>query len=418
MSEYRKKTCNNANCRRKIAEQEGQYCIFHSPNPEKSEKIFTRELTKLIQNKNMQKGISDIEFDDFIFPKDYKFQDIIFNQNVHFNSSKFLGSVEFFQCVFNKEFNTYKSSFRGSVRFVRCKFMDLFRVVNSDVGNLGNLTINDCGFLGNIIFFWVRVTGAIRFLLSYLAEDIRLTHCIADLGWYFIAIDFSQTKRTRIENVDLSTCYLWGSKIHGIDFSEITWKEVGKRYIISEELIALGKQIPELYPRMSPKLIDVENLYMQLVANFEHNGLYTESAKFYISAMEMRRKSKSNWFMQNIFCLEAWYKLISLYGQSVNRTLLSIIVTFFLFTFFLTEIDNSTKNIIETIMTYNSLEILTYIEKLLLSAKTNLTFLINPPGLSFHQPENKLLLIGIERLILIVLITLYILALRRKYKRI
>ena len=132
----------------------------------------------------------------------------------------------------------------------------------------------------------------------------------------------------------------------------------------------------------------------------------------------MRRKAKRNWFSQNIFCLEAWYKYISFYGESHNRTFIIMLVVIFICSFVIS-FDTSLLQLPTFTSQESNLALLfSFINKYFTCFKYNFYYMIHPAESTFHDKLTIVAFVtAVERIIILIISTFYLLALRRRFKR-
>ncbi len=163
--------------------------------------------------------------------------------------------------------------------------------------------------------------------------------------------------------------------------------------------------------------------YREFRANYENVLRYVEAGDFYIGEMEIRRKNPKlfkgeaskkvlvvfrglikknpkNFLMKN-FSLTAFYKYFCNYGESYWRALLLIFVIIFL-----------------SALAWNSFSIdIAHIDKFIEKVKISalIFFQMVPPEDVIKDYD--IFFVGVERILGIVFITLFVLAVRRKFKK-
>lgn len=395
-------------------------CIFHSELvEEKKEKFkprFEKFLEKLEQEPHKLKYI-----DGFIFPEKCILRDIKRISALHFLNCKFMNDLELYNCEFDGDFLIRRCSINGEVSIEWVKFNKSFVFVSTVV--VKNFRFHASIVKSYVSFVASRIEDCIVLRWSYFVGYVEFVNVIAGKGWNIFGMDFSSALRTRFRNIDFTNVYLFDSKLIDVDFISTNWKTENNRFVIGDEIVFRTNEKPRYYPLKSLQELKetksiVESLYLQLCANYDRRRLFEMSGKFYISAMEMRRLSRGNWLKRNLLSWEAWYKYISNYGQSSSRAFWGIILmlvvcsVIILFDLNLHHINNTTspaglfQNISDTIKSF------------LIAFKYNLYYLIRPVGTSF---ESKISLTAFvtawERIIVLVLGTFFLLALRRRFRR-
>lgn len=101
---------------------------------------------------------------------------------------------------------------------------------------------------------------------------------------------------------------------------------ITKRIMLYDEIFQAGYKCKK---DREPYHYSVQQLYNQLRLNYERSGRYHEAGDFFVGAMEMRRKgTREKWIIRKAL---TFYKCISLYGERPVRALLWLFVTPFLF---------------------------------------------------------------------------------------
>ncbi len=120
-----------------------------------------------------------------------------------------------------------------------------------------------------------------------------------------------------------------------VEFLDCKWPTINKRKAVYDELED-AEDLEE-----SVRLTYIEQLYNRLQKNFENAKQYNDAGDFYIGAMEMRRLqiAKDNnkiwrWMRQNFLSVMAWYRMVSLYGERYIRPLYWLAGVILLFPFF------------------------------------------------------------------------------------
>ncbi len=156
----------------------------------------------------------------------------------------------------------------------------------------------------------------------------------------FTNVLFENPNRVLFQKINFEQVALVKANVQDINFLDCTWPRIGNRIAVFDEIyynnfneIGNSKFLPK------PTLGEIEQLYRRLQSNFEKNKCPNEAGDFYIGAMEMRRKQLAQdsrpvckWLRQHIFSTLAWYRYISMYGERYVRTLLWML--FFVFLFF------------------------------------------------------------------------------------
>jgi hypothetical protein len=215
--------------------------------------------------------------------------------------------------------------------------------------------------------------------------------------------------------------------VQNVSFLDCDWPKIGKRLAVFNEVFYSKNQ--------ESSLGAIEQLYRRLQLNFENNKLYPVAGDFYIGVMEMRRKQiaqKKNtvWrFMrQNVLSLIAWYRNVSLYGERYTRTLSWILFLLLLFSacYLLagfnypeTNPPNEKNTKYEYInydlsLNFSVSELTRDFPKALMVSFFALTFQRSSP---FNLTIESRIWSIIESILSAMLLTLFLLAIRRRFRR-
>jgi uncharacterized protein YjbI with pentapeptide repeats len=96
---------------------DGEFCILHSPNPEKDNKLFK---STLISHMSQQRN----NFAHMIFPSGTDFQQTTFEGNTTFAGAQFLGAINFDRVQFTESVSFVRARFYGDTLFSFVHFSD------------------------------------------------------------------------------------------------------------------------------------------------------------------------------------------------------------------------------------------------------------------------------------------------------
>lgn len=408
-------------CNFPIWEKDGLYCIFHSELINEKKDKFEIEFKNILKTIENEPGkFNDIN--GFVFPETVKLEHIKFLSTIRISNCKFFGDICLEGCEFNSEFRIIGNIIHGNVEIKWSKFDKGFIFNWNEVTGYFKFHIN---FVNAVTSFRVsQIKDYFIISFSSFIGEMEIIDMKVRKALYFYGIDFSRAARTRFRNIDLTNVYFSDSKLVDIDFIGTTWKTQKNRIVIGDEIVLQAEEIPTHYPikniqNLKEKESIVESLYLQLCANYDKSRLFDISGKFYLSAMEMRRQSRGNWFRRNLFSWEAWYKYISLYGQSSKRAFWGIILILFLSSIIISFDPNIIQHLDNTpISDFNFKDILFIIKIFLKSVKYNLYCLIHPAEWTFQDKISLTAFVtACERIFVILLGTFFLLALRRRFRR-
>jgi hypothetical protein len=407
-------------CDYPLWKKDDSHCIFHSELiEEKKEKFkpqFEKHLEKLEKEPNKVRYI-----EGFIFPETLEIRDGRRFSAMYFYRCKFVENLEIYNCELESDFTMRNCTVGGDVSIVWSKFKNSFLFISNTVS--GKLQFHANSVRAYATFNESRITDCILFRWSYFTGFVEIIDMTTNKAWYIYGVDFSSALRARFRNIDFSNVYLFDSKLVDVDFISTNWKSDNNRYVIGDEIVFRNNEVPEYYPVQNLEVLKetesiVESLYLQLCANYDRRRLFEMSGKFYISAMEMRRRARGNWLNRNLISWEAWYKYISNYGQSSNRAFWGIILMLVVCSVIIS-FDPHLNQINDTAPPAGLFQnISASINSFLTAFKYNLYYLIRPVGMTF---ESKISLTAFvtawERIIVLVLGTFFLLALRRRFRR-
>jgi len=467
-------------CEREIWYPHAQ-CIFHSGVSKSVEEFtdaFLEELERVNRSDTIKKFScrsfifpDNLQLENLFFSKDTSFDNASFGQNVSFSKTKFVGETSFRNTRFLGKISCNRTHFVGPSfwygRFEDDAFFDNVYFENgSYFGNSrdntyfgGRTSFRDARFARKIAFENIRFAqvtdflradflGSARFNSVEFSQEasLHLTHFLEEAS--FLNITHKKTlylssmffeKPARFHNIDFNNVLLKKSNLEEVEFLSCTWPIIQNRKAVFDEAEIYDKVKPnrnleaETTLGLEAKFVEVGHIYKRLQMNFEKYKSYAEAGDFYVGTMEMRRKiiaCKGNmlwrWLRQNLLSLEGWYRNISKYGQSYFRTLIwmSLIFTLFAIFYLLTGFRNepNEQQMHPTIINYEISELFRkdirtlsadYTEALVISMFV-FTFQRNMP---YKLSIESQIISVLEATLSASLLALFLLAIRRKFKR-
>jgi len=391
--------------------KDGNKCICHSEKESKVIRLFQQELDKIFADaSSMYYDLTGFVFpkEGYKLPKEYNketyFRGAKFWGEADFDSATFSGGADFVGATFSGEADFYKAKFSGYALFSRAKF--------SGYALFSRATFSgEAGFVGATFsritwFYSTRFEKHADLSYCKVGKDAVVTFDGQELQKknkdmfsaraYFMSCTFAEPKNVKFRKVSLGKCAFLETDLSGVQFVGATWAKKPKFF----RWFPRNAVYDELAQNPEHKLI--EQLYRRLQINYVNNYRYSEAGDFYIGEQEMMRKAKgSGWKVwRRIVCTNFIYKWISYYGQSFLLPLFWMLAVLFLFPIYLIYdgIIKSGywnafwKNL--SFVTFNRADISKYVTE------------------PYQQG-----IVTIEGLLLVVLVTFFILALRRKYKR-
>jgi uncharacterized protein YjbI with pentapeptide repeats len=329
-------------CGRELYDE--KVCVFHSPKADKDAKLFQRKLNEIFENKSLQSykldlfvfpaGISfpkeidkSISFASAVFQVGVDFSGTTFQEPVTFVNVTFEGAVLFDSAVFRKRAFFASATFNDRASFFRTHFQDEAEFFKTEFKNKAFFNVTT--FKG-VTRFWdatfhdiVNFRGAtIEHALEIDAENNHKIFSEEEVD--FSSVRFSEPERVSIRKVDLSKFRFLGTDLRKVEFVDVDWGGKGVRNWVYDEMMPDRSTNKFDYPLIAL-------LYKKLRANYEENLNYPEAGDFHVGEMECKRRNYKTWFGRNL-SLTAWYKYVSNYGESYRRPLffwiLPILVVF------------------------------------------------------------------------------------------
>ena len=317
-------------CYHDIWPNDGSHCVFHSDRPGKL-KDFKSALHNFIFRIELPESQFDsYDFTEFKFPE-LKLNNKKFEKPVHFKGAIFDGEVELFKAQFQKEVVFDGAQFHEKVVLGGTSFYD------------------ETSFYATIFhkvasFHSSRIYGIFNFERINQIEGQTYPEYILD----FRNVTIGQTARVRMATVNLKKALFLRTDLSNIQFFEAVWPDkreqlFSKRTILYDEVIYFEEKAKKtshddsiISWLSSGTLLNIEYLYRQLKKNYDDKTDYTAGGQFHIGEMEIKHKrATSNLIVKPAFWLfspTVWYKRISMYGESYWRAAVCILLSLFIVT--------------------------------------------------------------------------------------
>jgi hypothetical protein len=189
--------------------------------------------------------------------------------------------------------------------------------------------------LARLANFWsARFLGGAHFRETSFRHDDTL-----EPGLWFADARLEHPERIEFYKTDLGQALFFNTDVSKIDFTLASWRERNSRSSLFEEMIPI-KEADALQP--SARSCDERNYgliaetYQQLKRNYDAKGDYWTAGHFHYGEMEMLRLHSPfrwkplRWLARN-FGLTALYKYGSAYGESMSRPLTWLVAIALLF---------------------------------------------------------------------------------------
>jgi len=439
----------NKRCIFDIYDEKNKLCIFHSKKETQTDKnIFIERFNSLLIDSLNNKKMDKIDCSEFIFTKisfpkikiskNIKFSNSLFNDEIDFNNIEFLEVVDFSNCIFLNNAYFYKSKFNKDVNFQYCRFKKFCSFKEAVFNGVTDFFSSE---FESIVNFWnSKFFNTTIFQNVYLRDECTFDYAEfnydndRDFEKYFdfryVTID--RPEKVSFVNVDFERfLFAWTINIDKIEITDVKFIKKKNRIFVYDEIdTKISKEFNNFQL--------IERIYNRFRSNYENSNRYGEGGEFHISEMEMRRKqlgigivdkekskvlyiitSALSWLRQNIFSFLAMYKLFSLYGERYSRSFICLLLILVLFSgvFLLQGLINS-ENSSQIINIQNST---TSLKQFMINYYESVRFAIYSLASSNNNPwklqstyQDSII---VFRALMLTVFTLFVLAIRRRFKR-
>ena len=320
------------------------YCLMHAPQG-KDDTAFQEEIERILDEAERildEAGTGGADFTRFVFPsanyegREFKtncgFFGAIFKQNAQFGNAVFEQGADFIEATFEQNADFTQALFNGDANFTDATFAqdaNFYVTTFAQDANFRSAT-----FTRAASFEAAKFLGAAAFRETKFRQD----------GGLFSGPVFSSAEFSRPGAVIFYKTYLGQALFHNCDvskvkFSAVEWrkrkigdKRNGKRMLFEEEVALDDKAARALRLKNgSPGERDyglIAELYQQLKKNYDECKDYWPAGDFHYGEMEMQRLRCR---ARNLR-LMAWYKYASQYGESYVRPVLALLFALIIFT--------------------------------------------------------------------------------------
>ncbi|MDA2912509.1 pentapeptide repeat-containing protein [Acidobacteriia bacterium AH_259_A11_L15] len=154
----------------------------------------------------------------------------------------------------------------------------------------------------------------------------------------FTNVRFGRECRCVFQRVDLHSCLLAGTDLKSLELDRVDWNlENGRRILYDQSRLLASTERDNVDSALEYERI--AKAYRQLRDNFEKNLEYAAASDFHVGEMEMERLKPTGtgsrlrlWYRRYLSLL-AFYRHLSLYGASYERTAFWMLVTVLFFGF-------------------------------------------------------------------------------------
>jgi uncharacterized protein YjbI with pentapeptide repeats len=322
-------------------------CLMHSKDPLKSVGELLATFLQEIESTLNAKGNRSADFSEFVFPK-MVFDSRDFSSPCNFYGAVFSDEVSFYEAVFHRPAYFERSHFAKEANFRQSRFLhdaDFYKTVFEHDACFAesqferNVYFSSATFTGSADFHSAKFCKVARFrVTSFECEGMKPSPI-------FSLASFPQPHNVLFYNTNLSNALFMNCDVSRINFSKTTWrkrKRNQKRMLFEEELPLSNLYAEPLRAEGGDRDYSlIAETYQQLKKNFDNRGDYWKAGDFHYGEMEMQRLSvrpgrewlrfRRSWHPHLSFT--AWYKYASAYGESFVRPLILILSVLALFTF-------------------------------------------------------------------------------------
>ncbi|MFC1476014.1 pentapeptide repeat-containing protein [Candidatus Zixiibacteriota bacterium] len=256
--------------------------------------LFSPNLTAR-SRKNL-KPSHGLDFSDAIFKNRVDFIGATFRDEVIFRNAKFHGETNFGGSNFKKAIFAYS-------RFTKAKFIaatfndnvEFYGTIFAGLADFTGINVITCASFRNVVF-----GGVTRFSEAHLGKE-------AD----FSLAQFETPEDVTFQKCDLSKVKFKNCDLRQIRFSMVKWNRQHRFFSVPRN---------KVYDEILAKPEDLEavaELYRDLQINFVNSYRYSQAGDFYIGEQEMIRKRRALFW--RVLSFRSLYFVASRYGESALR---------------------------------------------------------------------------------------------------
>jgi uncharacterized protein YjbI with pentapeptide repeats len=291
------------------------------------------------------------------FMRGANFPEARFLQDVHFGEATFAHGASFRGAIFSEEAEFIRAAFAQDARFSGATFMQgtyFIGATFAQIAGFGGATFKQYASFIGATFTQAADFGEATFMLQ--AEFVRATFLgPAEFretkfrrdnelvpGPIFSLAQFSNPEETVFYKTYLGQALFYNCDLTKLTFSSVEWrrrKGSGKRMLFEEEvkLDAAADLKPQADSRDRRDFGLIAELYQQLKKNYDERKDYWTAGDFHYGELEMKRlhnqqRNRLTRALHQYLGLVAWYKYASEYGESFTRPFVFLLGILFIFT--------------------------------------------------------------------------------------
>lgn len=291
-------------------------CPLHDQDPGKNATTFREALSKLVERTRYNE--LGLPLDGIIFPASLD-RDLFGllasgTLGLQLKNATFLGVVNLDGKAFKKAVNFDGAKFNELASFTLGRFESRVSFVEATFG--GDASFAETIFEDVVYFDRMMVRSRADFSLTQFKTTVRFrgtADCLllAEASEVmFDEVRFFQPNLVQLAYVDFKRCSLLKADLRGIDFSGVRWAETG----MWPKHVVLYTREPEKQVRL-----ELENAYRQIRQSYEDRRDYGRAGVFYFGEMEQKWKGSGGF-------LATLYRFSSNYGHSPGRAFVVLLL--------------------------------------------------------------------------------------------
>ncbi len=297
------------------------------------------------------KFTSDVTFYLSRFTRGADFSRVVFAGNADFRNAEFRGSnfidtvflqrSEFDYALFHSIPQFQNARFLGSVSFTGTKFRSWSNFVSTTF--VEDVNFNEAEFADVVNFRFARFGRRVDFRETRFHEGGETTAKALSPSLILTLSFFEQPEKVTFYRTYLGQALLHNCNVSKLLFSDVRWlcRTLKRKSMVFDEIVDLeDNHAKDLRPANGDSndrnYAVIAEVYQQLQKNYDDRGDYWTAGNFHYGDMEMKRLASqrhngvARWLHSNLG-LVAWYRYASEYGESYSRVgwwLLLIVAVF------------------------------------------------------------------------------------------
>lgn len=351
-----------------------------------------------------------VEFTKAMFSDEVDFYNAKFSAKADFEEAQFLGNAVFMKVKFNGESNFCDAKFLREADFMNSRFA-------------GDTDFSAAEFSGETDFYSTQFTHQVSFLQGYAKGQARVNFDHGELQDFqkfwcnqadFRSFRIEDNAIVTFRKIGMTKVYLLESDIGKMRFIDVDWPRSSRwhrRRTVADELIE-GEKDYAL----------IAHVYQGLQENYSNSYRYLEAGDFFVGEQEVRRRGRGKWGQH--LSINNIYRILSFYGQSMLRPLYWFLGVVFLTPWILmlggVSLSLNNKSVVVNydlaLDLSEAVQFLSNYRDMFFLNFSFMAFSRNKMHDALTEPW-QLALVNLEALVVIALVTMSLLAVRRRFKR-